>query len=278
MRATTVEPSVFKGALISVSGCAVAAAILLLLVSQAFSSSAQRGRYQNTIEGAIVWNNYPKAEDRASWTGEKDSQGYATGSGTLNWFKGSKLVSKYSGTMVHGKWNGVVVNEDADGNKFRGNWVNGVRSSDWGQISGQGRYERTNDGLALVWNNYPKPEDQAMWQGSVAPNGTASGEGWLSWYKNGKLVGSYHGTMVNGKFNGFVINRDADGKKFQGTYADGIKTTDWRHVDRFTRPLTPEERALNDHWAQYLREIQNDNAWFNWTEAPYDLYRKNHAE
>src|SRR5205085_12603700 len=85
------RPSMFQGAFSRASGYATAAAMLLVAV-EAFSST-NRGQNQRTIEGAIVWNNYPKAEDRVSWTGGKDSLRYASGSGTLNWFKGSRLVS-----------------------------------------------------------------------------------------------------------------------------------------------------------------------------------------
>src|SRR5205809_1698954 len=37
--------------------------------------------------------------------------------------------------MVTGKLNGLVTNEDSDGKKFRGTYVNGKQSSDWAQVS-----------------------------------------------------------------------------------------------------------------------------------------------
>jgi hypothetical protein len=246
---------------------------LLAFAASAFANSSQQGTYQRTTNGrALVWNNYPKANDRASWSGQTDPRGYATGSGTLSWYKGRMLVSSYSGTMVRGKWNGVVTDEDADGNKFRGTYVNGSKSGDWTQISGRGRYQKTADGQAYVWNNYPKPEDEAAWKGDTDPEGRATGRGTLAWYKNGALVSSYLGTMLEGKWNGFVVNLDADGKKYQGTYADGIKTGDWAEVEEFHIPVTPEQKALNDRWAKYLKEIQADNAYQNWSAPPYDLY------
>jgi hypothetical protein len=186
--------------------------------------------------------------------------------------------------MVAGKWNGVVENEDANGKKFRGTYVNGNKSTDWVQVSGfsgsagqsgaHGSYQKTADGRAYIWNNYPRPDDQAVWEGGTDPEGYATGEGKLTWYKNTTPVSVYAGTMARGKWNGVVINRDADDKKYQGTFVDGVKTSDWTQVSEFiVRPeLTPEQKALNERWAMYLKQIQADNAYSNWSAPPYDLY------
>ena len=94
------------------------------------------GEYQRTNDDhAYVWNNYPRPGDNASWSGATDSRGYATGYGTLTWYKSGSWASRYSGTMVTGKLNGLVTNEDSDGRKFKGTYVNGKQSSDWAQIS-----------------------------------------------------------------------------------------------------------------------------------------------
>lgn len=36
--------------------------------------------------------------------------------------------------------------------------------------------------------------------------------------------------MVHGKLSGFITNEDADGTKFQGTYVNGRKSSDWSEV------------------------------------------------
>jgi hypothetical protein len=264
---------------------AIFSATILCFALLALTSSAAAGAYQHTIDGqTLVWNNYPDPDDSASWSGQRDRQRYATGSGTLTWYKRQVLVSRYSGTMHMGKWNGVVDNEDADGKKFRGTFVNGNKARDWVQVNGfssvpnqpgqRGTYQKTHDGRASVWNNYPNPSDQAAWEGQVDVDGYATGEGKLSWFKNGQWVSNYLGIMVRGKWNGLVINQDANGNRFQGTFVDGVKTSDWAQVNEFDlRPkLTPEEKALNDHWANYLKDIQADNEYPNWSGPPYDLY------
>src|SRR5207237_4032446 len=107
------------------------------------------GTYQRTDnhKKALVWNNDPKPGDVATWSGDRDANGYATGPGTLQWFRvepgfltGSNIrarkrtpISSYSGTMLHGKFNGGVMTVDhgktyhatfADGQK-KGHWISG---------------------------------------------------------------------------------------------------------------------------------------------------------
>lgn len=257
-------------------------ALVVCIAIIALLEDAAAGTYQRTIDGrTLIWNNYPKPEDRASWSGGIDGLGYAKGSGTLTWYKHEILASRYTGTMVQGKWNGVVTNEDADGKVFRGTYVNGTKLGDWVQVgvasssSGQGRYEKTADERgAYVWNNYPKPEDQALWAGDVDEEGYARGAGIISWIKNGKWVTGYRGTMVRGKLDGVVFNEDADGKRYQGTFANGVKTSDWTQVTEFRTVYTPEQKELNRHWAAYLKEIQDGNDYANWFGRPHDVYLK----
>jgi len=103
---------------------------LLLLASVAYGA----GSYQRTRDGkTLVWNNSPKRDQEATWSGKRDKKGFAVGSGTLTWYKvvptietGSLIpntkrhavvVKRYSGKMVHGKFKGAVTNVDANGRK-----------------------------------------------------------------------------------------------------------------------------------------------------------------
>ena len=117
---------------------------LLLFANGAYGG----GAYQRTKDGGtLVWNNYPRAGDKATWSGKRDPDGYATGYGTLTWdsveraiVTGSNLpstrgsaavLSRYSGKMVRGKLDGPVVNVDASGKMFHGTFVNGAKANDW---------------------------------------------------------------------------------------------------------------------------------------------------
>ena len=113
----------------------------LVLVGGAYAG----GTYQRTDDHkkALVWNNDPKPGDVATWSGDRDANGYATGPGTLQWFRvepgfniGARKrtpISSYSATMLHGKFNGGVMTVDhgktyhatfADGQK-KGHWIAG---------------------------------------------------------------------------------------------------------------------------------------------------------
>jgi hypothetical protein len=121
------------------------ALLALLFANVAYAE----GTYQRTEDRkkALVWNNGPQPGDAAIWSGDRDADGYATGPGTLQWFRverrfmtGSNIagrkrtpISSYSGTMAHGKFNGGVMTVDhgktyhatfADGHK-KGHWTAG---------------------------------------------------------------------------------------------------------------------------------------------------------
>src|SRR6266403_1154043 len=106
----------------------------LLLFSASVASGA--GAYQRTKDGkTLVWNDAPKGGEQATWSGKRDKNGFAVGSGTLTWYKvertlltGSNIpdarrhavvVSRYSGEMVQGKFEGSVTYVAANGKKLQ---------------------------------------------------------------------------------------------------------------------------------------------------------------
>jgi len=104
------------------------------------------GIYQPTKDGTVlVWNNDPKPKDAATWSGKRDRDGYATGYGTLIWYRvaqkiltGSSIpvpkyipVSRYSGNMVQGKLDGPVATVDRLGRTFHATFTEGSKNSDW---------------------------------------------------------------------------------------------------------------------------------------------------
>jgi hypothetical protein len=104
------------------------------------------GTYQRTKDGrTFVWDNDPKPHQTVTWSGDRDADGYAMGSGTLTWFTvdrktltGSNIpdlrytvLGSFTGNMVRGKLDGPVLDLDPDGNKFHAKFVDGRRASDW---------------------------------------------------------------------------------------------------------------------------------------------------
>src|SRR5205823_1209527 len=110
---------------------------LLLFASVAYGA----GSYQPTRDGkALVWNDSPKRGEEITWSGRRDKNGFAAGSGTLTWYQiepkivtGSNIpdtrryavvISRCSGKMVEGKFEGAVTYVDADGKRLQATFVN----------------------------------------------------------------------------------------------------------------------------------------------------------
>lgn len=126
-------------------GCFIAFGVSVLVLAFAGHASAD-GAYQRTDDRrkTLVWNNDPQPGDAAEWTGTRDSEGYAEGPGTLTWLRtqrafttGSNIagnkevpVSRYTGTMVHGKFEGGVTTVD-HGRTYHAKFVDGQRKGKW---------------------------------------------------------------------------------------------------------------------------------------------------
>ncbi|HXP34781.1 MAG TPA: hypothetical protein VN827_04480 [Chthoniobacterales bacterium] len=127
--------------------CLVVCSTLLLFANGAYGG----GTYQHTRDRrTVIWNNYPRRDVEATWSGKRDSNGFATGDGTLTWYKvqrpvvtGSNIpssggqaveavvINRYSGKMVRGRFDGPAVNVDASGKMSHGTFVHGTKANDW---------------------------------------------------------------------------------------------------------------------------------------------------
>src|SRR5262249_30538991 len=83
----------------------------------------------------------PEPGEEATWSGKRDNNGFATGSGILAWYKveptivtGSNIldtrrnafvINRYSGKMVRGKFKGPVTYVDANGQRLKVTFANG---------------------------------------------------------------------------------------------------------------------------------------------------------
>jgi ketosteroid isomerase-like protein len=116
------------------------------LVLLAVNGAEAKGKYERTKDGkARVWNEDRQRHVSASWSGDTDDNGYATGRGTLTWYRaqrtwetGSLLpttkyipVSRFTGKMVDGKLEGSVVTVDAGGTTYHAKFADGQKKGDW---------------------------------------------------------------------------------------------------------------------------------------------------
>ncbi len=101
---------------------------LLIFASVALGA----GKYQRTKDDkTTVWNANPKPGDTATWFGGRDSDGYASGFGTLTWYTASgRVYGRYYGNMVHGKFDGSV-NLHLKGRTAHAIFTDGQRTSRW---------------------------------------------------------------------------------------------------------------------------------------------------
>jgi hypothetical protein len=110
---------------------------LLLITATTYGAD---GAYQRTKDRqTLVWNNDPQPGDVATWSGDRDEDGYATGHGTLTWYTAKKaflasakltVFARYSGDMVRGKFDGEV-KVSAKGKTAHATFVDGKRASKW---------------------------------------------------------------------------------------------------------------------------------------------------
>ena len=119
------------------------ASLLILLLAKSVLAD---GAYQRTDDRkkTLVWNNDPQPGDAATWSGGRDSEGYAEGPGTLTWLRtqkqfstGSNIagikkvpLSRYTGNMIHGKFEGAVVTID-HGKTYHATFADGQRKGRW---------------------------------------------------------------------------------------------------------------------------------------------------
>ncbi len=106
----------------------VCGAVLLL-----FANGANAARYQRTRDGkTLVWNNLRGVAEEATWSGLRDLNGYATGEGTLTWYRLGNFVNSYTGKMVRGKFEGPVIREQGQ-TRLQATFVNGDKVGDWSE-------------------------------------------------------------------------------------------------------------------------------------------------
>ncbi|MEI7610885.1 MAG: hypothetical protein WCJ64_26170 [Rhodospirillaceae bacterium] len=109
--------------------------------------------------GCKVWDGIPEPGESISWDGPCEN-GFASGSGTLLWFKDGKANGSYIGERAGGKAQGHGINTWLSGDRYEGNWKDDAPSGKgtytWANGSGyQGEWrEGKKQGKAVyIWPN-----------------------------------------------------------------------------------------------------------------------------
>ncbi|HJT81556.1 MAG TPA: nuclear transport factor 2 family protein [Chthoniobacterales bacterium] len=108
-------------------------------------ASVAHAKYERAIDGKTkIWRDPAQQRMHLGWSGDRDKKGYATGKGTLtyyrterNWETGSLLpqtrfipVRKLKGKMVDGKLEGSVTTV-SKGKTYRAKFEDGEKTTDW---------------------------------------------------------------------------------------------------------------------------------------------------
>jgi ketosteroid isomerase-like protein len=132
---------------VKASRSSLSGGILLLLLALIASNAYGRVGYQLTIDGKTrVWHFRIKTGDTVTWSGDRDANGYGTGPGTLTVYpmvrnfvagpkvlsdkKGDREANRYTGTMVAGKFEGLVT-MDTKGKLFHTQFADGDLAAPW---------------------------------------------------------------------------------------------------------------------------------------------------
>jgi hypothetical protein len=95
------------------------------------ANSAHGARYQRTKDGkTLVWNSLRGVAQEATWSGLRDLNGYGTGQGTLTWYRLESFVNSYTGKMVRGKFEGLVIREQGN-TRLEATFANGEKAGPW---------------------------------------------------------------------------------------------------------------------------------------------------
>jgi hypothetical protein len=120
--------------------------VLVCAVVLACAAPAFAGKYQRTLDKkSHIWNDDPKPWEECNWSGGRDRLNLADGPGTLTWYNDEKgpttrtrfsaerlhFVSKVTGTMLRGRWEGMVELMDANGHVSHALFDNGKLMMAW---------------------------------------------------------------------------------------------------------------------------------------------------
>ena len=132
-----------------------------LVATAAFGAT---GEYEQTRDGkTTVWNGNPKPGESASWAGDRNKDGYATGFGTITWYTAQgNVYAVYYGNMVNGKFEGPV-NVHTGGRTAHAYFADGGRVTAWARGAAPSRMNVPEELVAKrrkAESEPPKPREK----------------------------------------------------------------------------------------------------------------------
>ncbi|MCD9015504.1 MORN repeat-containing protein [Parachryseolinea silvisoli] len=182
----------------------------LVSIGKASAQEKKDSVWIQTNDGCKVYNPSPAKNESITWTGACVN-GYATGEGTLIWYKNGKRGQEYVGALKRGITHGYGKYTYEGGSSYEGHYVNG-------QEEGKGRYRRLENNVLT----YTYVGDYS--------NGDPEGVGVEVLYEYGDTASCYTGSFVKGVKHGRGTGMARDGS-FDVVYA-GVFVDDRLEDDR----------------------------------------------
>lgn len=167
-------------------------------------------RWTVTDNGIKIGDTENVSGDFVTWSGTKDADGFADGTGTLQFFVSGNPGNRYEGMMAHGKLQGQGVLTWANGDRYEGDFADNKRS-------GKG---------VLLWTNGDR------YEGSFV-DGKAQGKGVFSWANGDRYEGDFAGDKQTGK----GLFSWTSGDRYEGDFVDnkqnGKGVLSWANGTRY---------------------------------------------
>jgi hypothetical protein len=166
-------------------------ALSLLSTSSAFAADVEM---TSGKKDCLVIQSHPAPKEKATWSGPcKD--GYADGTGTLEWFAEGELSLHFEGSLKRGRMHGESYTRDANMTQYEGGFVEGKRH-------GKGILQKA---------------DLTRYEGEWK-DGWQEGKGSMTYSTGGR----YEGQWSAGKFHGMGKATYIGGKVVEGEFRDGL--------------------------------------------------------
>lgn len=192
----------------------IAAGAFLALRFSPASANAE-DLYLPDVNGCKVYDHNPQPNETVTWSG-RCLDGYADGSGVVQWLQGGIPVSRSEGTLVRGRFEGHVSIASASGARFDGSFHDGERFGKgiWTWANGDsydGNWlhdKRTGTGVLTRANGdrYQGDFVDGKWSGKGTFT-TSSGE-------------RYSGDWINNKREGIGQAIWGDGSRYEGAFVN----------------------------------------------------------
>jgi hypothetical protein len=274
-----------------------------------FDVSWQPGIAAYSYDGTTKWPHIVASDIEERWrpapgysfTGYDSSGNLIPGDMNVQWRPDNAYYS-YDGTIkwphviagsVEGQWYPEAgyeyIHADSDGSPIGADltvrWAPGIRYLESGNVKWQNIITGQQEGQWLPSPGYVRtgkgadfttrwePRQRFLYFGSVTWPNIISTTNIGEWMPDRGYV--WANVNTNGQPDDFSVtplnNRNIrlDFGVYQKNYYEAVPETE---LAKLSRALRDQDDALSMHWAQYLKQIQNEDDYPNWQSKPYDIF------